>query len=70
MTSNSCFEYTDKIMKHSYGEKWTDLFDFVIVNSNKPLFFRASQPFVEYCNYEKNGKGKRYWDIKYLMTGA
>lgn len=53
LLTNSSFEYTNTVLNFvfdckSYSEKnWLELFDMIIVEAEKPLFFTATNPFVE-----------------------
>lgn len=53
LITNSEWYYTDALCKHLFDgilpgvERWTDLFDLVIVRSAKPGFFRERRPFIE-----------------------
>ncbi|XP_010558821.2 PREDICTED: 5'-nucleotidase domain-containing protein 4-like, partial [Tarenaya hassleriana] len=53
LITNSDYEYTDKMMIHSFnrylpnGMGWRDLFDIVIVSARKPEFFQMSHPLYE-----------------------
>eukprot|EP00357_Protocruzia_adherens_P036554 CAMPEP_0115032100 /NCGR_PEP_ID=MMETSP0216-20121206/38953_1 /TAXON_ID=223996 /ORGANISM="Protocruzia adherens, Strain Boccale" /LENGTH=388 /DNA_ID=CAMNT_0002409927 /DNA_START=191 /DNA_END=1354 /DNA_ORIENTATION=+ len=40
LVTNSQITTTQRLMTYTYGEKWMDLFDFTIVNSRKPGFFK------------------------------
>lgn len=46
MTSSYC-DYADLVMSHCYGNKWTDCFDLVISNAQKPSFYTKSNSFKE-----------------------
>ncbi|XP_010547040.1 PREDICTED: 5'-nucleotidase domain-containing protein 4 [Tarenaya hassleriana] len=53
LITNSDYQYTDKMMKHSFNRYlpndmgWRDLFDMVIVSARKPEFFQMSHPLYE-----------------------
>lgn len=53
LITNSDYQYTDKMMKHSFNRflpndmGWRDLFDMVIVSARKPEFFQMSHPLYE-----------------------
>lgn len=53
LITNSDAAYTDAVMRHAQdphlpeGMQWRDLFDYVIVNSRKPDFFRSAQVLYE-----------------------
>ncbi|KAJ7955338.1 5-nucleotidase [Quillaja saponaria] len=53
LITNSDYQYTDKMMQHSFNRylpndmDWRDLFDIVIVSARKPEFFQMSHPMYE-----------------------
>jgi hypothetical protein len=42
------FPFVDAGMRHMFGSDWQLLFDAVIVNAKKPLFFTSNYPFRTY----------------------
>ncbi|EGC36267.1 hypothetical protein DICPUDRAFT_87496 [Dictyostelium purpureum] len=55
LITNSKSEYTDAVMKYSYGENFKDHFDCIIVDAHKPEFFSKDKPFVEQHTYFPKG---------------
>jgi HAD superfamily 5'-nucleotidase-like hydrolase len=39
LATNSRFDYTDLLTKYAFGDDWKNLFDLIIVDCKKPLFF-------------------------------
>ena len=39
LATNSRLDYTDLLTKYAFGDDWRDLFDLIIVDCKKPLFF-------------------------------
>jgi 5'-nucleotidase len=52
LLTNSLFTYTDHVMKYLFDgalehyPTWQSYFDFIVVGSQKPLFFTGQQPFL------------------------
>eukprot|EP01116_Phalansterium_solitarium_P020754 TRINITY_DN6217_c0_g1_i1.p2 TRINITY_DN6217_c0_g1~~TRINITY_DN6217_c0_g1_i1.p2 ORF type:complete len:288 (-),score=96.45 TRINITY_DN6217_c0_g1_i1:489-1352(-) len=46
LLTNSMADYTDLLMKFSYGDDWKDLFDLIVVHAKKPHFFVADNHFA------------------------
>jgi HAD superfamily 5'-nucleotidase-like hydrolase len=42
LATNSRLDYTDLLTKYAFGDDWKDLFDLIIVDCKKPLFFSNS----------------------------
>lgn len=53
LVTNSGFEYTSIILKYLFGDNFHDFFDYVIVDSNKPVFFTGNAPFRKVINDTK-----------------
>jgi hypothetical protein len=54
LSTNSHDEWTDAIMSASLGSQWQNFFDLVLLNSRKPLFWRASAPFYQLDKSQNN----------------
>lgn len=58
LITNSEWEYTRSMMTYAFdrflpeGGTWRDLFDIVVVQARKPLFFSANNPVFELANEE------------------
>ncbi len=58
MITNSEWDYTVRIMEHAFdpylpaGMSWRDLFEAIIVSSDKPLFFTANKPLYKVVDEE------------------
>jgi hypothetical protein len=45
LVTNSKTDYATLLLNYSFGEDWRSVFDIVIMNARKPLFFYAKMPF-------------------------
>ena len=58
LITNSEWEYTVRIMEHAFdpylpkGMRWRDLFEAIIVSSDKPAFFTADKPLYKVVDEE------------------
>lgn len=52
LLTNSTFEYTDTVLSYVFGnyeqpnKNWVELFDLIIVEAQKPIFFTETRPFL------------------------
>jgi hypothetical protein len=55
LTSDSSPEFLDFTMKATLGPEWHSVFDLVVANAKKPLFYHSESPFYSY-EYNKSSK--------------
>ncbi len=65
LITNSDWEYSNRMMTHSFGEQWRDLFDLVIVSAAKPAFFEFRNPFYRVVDTERGLLSPHYGGLKY-----
>lgn len=76
LITNSDYQYTNSVMSVSFdpflpdGMKWRDLFDFVIVNSRKPDFFKTNQSLYEIVTDDGLMRPVRSLEIGGLYCGG
>jgi len=71
--TDSHYEFAEELMSYSYGDKWREYFDFIIVNGQKKRFFVPNDnQFREIIISEQNRMGLEVFKLeKYKMyTGG
>ena len=73
LITNSGFDFVNKGMKYLVGKDWLDAFDVVIVDANKPTFFkRNSTPLrISYNSYQSQYQDTYSWQrVQSLRKGV
>ncbi len=65
LITNSDWSYSNRMMTHSFGPHWRDLFDLVIVSAAKPAFFEAMNPFYRVVDTEQGLLRPHHGELRY-----
>jgi len=73
LLSNSSFDYVDNGMRYICGDDWTDLFDVVSVEAQKPSFYNSRNPFrqldVDSRSSSNSSRRLKWSEVKTLEQG-